>query len=78
MKKIFALVLALMLVLGMVAALAEDSYTNNGGTKTITVHNAMKGEKAPSRAILYEEKFTEGNVSWHFTWSYYQKVRLSY
>ena len=40
--------------------------------------NAMKGEKAPSRAILYEEKFTEGNVSWHFTWSYYQKVRLSY
>lgn len=37
------------------------------------------GQKnSASRAFLYEDKFTEGNVSWHFTWSYYQKVRLSY
>ncbi len=42
MKKIFALVLALMLVAGMVSALAD--WQGNGGTKTITVHNAMKGE----------------------------------
>lgn len=46
---------------------AKMEYLGEGGTSAVKA----------TRAALFNDKFTEGNVSWHFNFGYYQKYKLA-
>ena len=67
MKKILALVLALMLVLGMTAAGAQTVDSGKGGTGSITISNAAKGETYSAYMLFEATLGGDGKIAYKGT-----------
>jgi len=55
----------------------QDQLTVSVGVARMEYWGQNKGQKISTRASLFDDTFTEGVVSWHFNWGYYDKLKYS-